>query len=81
MVPSELCKVREATGDAGSRTSAVAVCMVGLGACGTKEVSHVDGKVFICKCPLKKKKKALDGEIEKVFTWDFPSLSNSAMWE
>lgn len=51
VVPSELCKVREATGDAGSRTSAVAVCMVGLGACGTEEVSHVDGKVIRLQMP------------------------------
>lgn len=45
----------EAMGDAGGRTSAVAVCMGKMGACGAEE-SCVDDKVFACKGPLKKKK-------------------------
>lgn len=42
-------------GDAGSRTSAVAACMVVMGACGAEEMSYVDGKVFClsANAPLK----------------------------
>lgn len=45
VVPSELCKVREATGHTVGWISFVAECMVWMGACGAGETSYVDGKV------------------------------------
>lgn len=47
----------EATGSAGSRTSAVAVCMMKMGACVAEE-SCVNGELLsTCKGALKEKKK------------------------
>lgn len=47
----------EATGNAGSRTSAVAVCTMKMGACVAEE-NYVNGKLLsTCKGPLKKKEK------------------------
>lgn len=45
VVPSELYKAKEATGDAVRWTSFVAECMVWMRVCDAEETSYVDGKV------------------------------------